>query len=480
MIMRFLSICLLVLAQIVGISAFAQTCPSGALLDQQLKLAEKAFNKLSYDQKFGRQQSDVNRRVHALGYLKLESVYKAKGFLTTDDMIDSLVMLCHKLDCPAGINLTAAERKTVTDATKLIIDAYLANRPSPGPQRIPLFSTPSRVAWAKQALGCGAKASPAKTGPSVTASKPQLAHTAPQDAFVEILGKLQDGRQDEAFQDMKVKCFSGDEQICLVSLALLEKSYKDEPAYMDIAEFVCQSTMEKRAMFCSHAVDYYTFDKADVASRSKALKYNELLCSRPTEKFAAQGCRHAAIAYDEGEIVTKDKVRTMKFGEKYCYLEPGDYCGKIVSMLIINNPTESDGKKARKISHRMCAANKTGSSPYIVGCYLHGYFHVTGQGGIQDLNTGRKYLERSCDKNYGAACLTYAASYVDSEVIKQLPPDYLKARPYMKKACDLDEALACKILAEYQANGRGGPKQPAISKQTRRKACKLGDKSSCL
>ncbi len=57
--------------------------------------------------------------------------------------------------------------------------------------------------------------------------------------------------------------------------------------------------------------------------------------------------------------------------------------------------------------------------------------------------------------------------------------DYIQAKKYFEKACDLDNGLGCGVLGSLYQNGEGVKQDSKKAAQYISKACKLGDQKAC-
>ncbi len=91
----------------------------------------------------------------------------------------------------------------------------------------------------------------------------------------------------------------------------------------------------------------------------------------------------------------------------------------------------------------------------------------------KDYIQAKKYFEKACDLKYGGGCGALGDLYDDVE------KNLIKAAQLYTKACELKEGLGCKRLGSLYYHGRGVEKNLIKADQYISKACKLGDQEAC-
>ncbi|WP_187926970.1 tetratricopeptide repeat protein [Helicobacter pylori] len=91
----------------------------------------------------------------------------------------------------------------------------------------------------------------------------------------------------------------------------------------------------------------------------------------------------------------------------------------------------------------------------------------------KDYIQAKKYFEKACDLKYGGGCGALGDLYDDVE------KNLIKATQYLSKACDLKYGRGCNDLGELYYNGEDVEKNLIKAAQYISKACKLGDQEAC-
>ncbi|MFP6094953.1 tetratricopeptide repeat protein [Helicobacter pylori] len=91
----------------------------------------------------------------------------------------------------------------------------------------------------------------------------------------------------------------------------------------------------------------------------------------------------------------------------------------------------------------------------------------------KDYIQAKKYFEKACDLKYGGGCGALGDLYDDVE------KNLIKAAQYASKACDLNNGSGCGTLGFLYGMGKGVEKNLIKADQYISKACKLGDQEAC-
>ncbi|WP_240642569.1 tetratricopeptide repeat protein [Helicobacter pylori] len=91
----------------------------------------------------------------------------------------------------------------------------------------------------------------------------------------------------------------------------------------------------------------------------------------------------------------------------------------------------------------------------------------------KDYIQAKKYFEKACDLKYGGGCGALGDLYDGVE------KNLIKAAQLYTKACELKEGVGCKRLWSLYYYGRGVEKNLTKADQYISKACKLGDQEAC-
>ncbi|WRA32740.1 sel1 repeat family protein [Helicobacter pylori] len=94
----------------------------------------------------------------------------------------------------------------------------------------------------------------------------------------------------------------------------------------------------------------------------------------------------------------------------------------------------------------------------------------------KDYIQARKYFEKACDLKYGGGCGALGDLYDDGKGVEK---NLIKAAYFYSKACDLKEGMGCGNLGVLYYNGDGVKRDSKKADQYFSKACKLGVKEAC-
>ncbi len=91
----------------------------------------------------------------------------------------------------------------------------------------------------------------------------------------------------------------------------------------------------------------------------------------------------------------------------------------------------------------------------------------------RDYIQAKKYFEKACDLKYGGGCGALGDLYDDVE------KNLIKAAQLYSKACELKESFGCGALGGLYYNGDGVKRDSKKAVQYISKACKLGVQEIC-
>ncbi|MGN8365501.1 tetratricopeptide repeat protein [Helicobacter pylori] len=91
----------------------------------------------------------------------------------------------------------------------------------------------------------------------------------------------------------------------------------------------------------------------------------------------------------------------------------------------------------------------------------------------KDYIQAKKYFKKACDLKYGGGCGALGDLYDDVE------KNLIKAAQLYTKACELKEGVGCGNLGVLYYNGDGVKRDSKKAAQYVSKACKLGDQEAC-
>ncbi|MGL2897953.1 tetratricopeptide repeat protein [Helicobacter pylori] len=94
----------------------------------------------------------------------------------------------------------------------------------------------------------------------------------------------------------------------------------------------------------------------------------------------------------------------------------------------------------------------------------------------KDYIQAKKYFEKACNLNYGGGCGALGDLYDDGKGVEK---NLIKAAYFYSKACELKESFGCGALGVLYYNGQGVEKNLTKAAYFYSKACKLGFQKTC-
>lgn len=212
---------------------------------------------------------------------------------------------------------------------------------------------------------------------------------------------------------------------------------------------------------------------------------------------AGSACNTAGVAFDESHgNVDKNRVIASILFERACEQGSPFGCGNLgIDYYYGEGGRSIDLSQAASLYKIACLGGVMKS------CYRLGRMNVLSQSySSKDPALGMKMLGKACDADIAAACNVLGLGFRDgvqpnsracdqdntgvcnSDGFYLLPEnkDQEKAAEAFRKACNLADADGCRNLASFYRDGAGGlPKSSTIQKAYLKKACSLGDKTSC-
>jgi len=107
-----------------------------------------------------------------------------------------------------------------------------------------------------------------------------------------------------------------------------------------------------------------------------------------------------------------------------------------------------------------------------LACYHTGMLFEEGKGTKPNLSKAKRYYKKSCTLGYGTGC-NHVAKILRKE------KKYQSAFNYYLTGCHFNQANACYDLASLYKEGKGIHLNYKKAKQYYKKACRLGNKTSC-
>ena len=105
-------------------------------------------------------------------------------------------------------------------------------------------------------------------------------------------------------------------------------------------------------------------------------------------------------------------------------------------------------------------------------CSTLAWSYRRGQGVNEDPGQARQLFSRSCALGSGSACGQVGQAYFFGKRL-DVSRDFHKARPYLRKGCDRDDASSCYFIGILLIQGLGGHADRALAKQAFDKGCAI-------
>ena len=148
----------------------------------------------------------------------------------------------------------------------------------------------------------------------------------------------------------------------------------------------------------------------------------------------ANECFHLGVAYYNGELVVRDKAKSLELFTKACDYGHADGCDNLAWMYYNGDFTTQDKLKSATLFTKACNNGNADACNHLGSMYYKGEF-IT-----QDKAKSVRLFSEACDGKIDAACHSLGASYEYGEGISI---DKNKAIKYYSKACDMDYWDGC-------------------------------------
>lgn len=136
--------------------------------------------------------------------------------------------------------------------------------------------------------------------------------------------------------------------------------------------------------------------------------------------------------------------------------------------------TEAGFAKARQYLGLACDLG------HMRGCLHLGQLVSSGRGGPTDVTAGQRLQERACDGGDIEACTLLGMHYQDED---NAEPDFLLARTYFARACDLalapEDVMPCTFLTSEYTARPGLPPDAALARRAQAKMCEIDPENMC-
>jgi TPR repeat protein len=249
-------------------------------------------------------------------------------------------------------------------------------------------------------------------------------------------------------------CAPSNEEACKAAAQSFQKCGKnDEERWGDKQLGLCKKTLDTIAQKdTSEAKDHARSLKKcaqmdDCESAQTCLmillvddmrQARELRCA----KGEADDCLELGARYLRGEAgVTKDEARAAESFQKACEGGSATGCELYGKMLRDGRGVSKDEAKAEALLAKACGGGAGGACT------------ASGMAAMKNGNpaVAVEWFSKACDANDGMGCASLGAMYLHG---KGVDKDLGKAKPLLKKACDLQVAVACEKLEGIDGEAR--------------------------
>lgn len=210
-----------------------------------------------------------------------------------------------------------------------------------------------------------------------------------------------------------------------------------------------------------------------LSSRTNATHAIELL-RHACDASVGRACVALSTAYESGFGVEHDGVKAATIARDAC--ERGEHRACILyarAMLFGDHNVAKDPSRARDLAVRAC------NEKVAAGCTLAGLAYSTA---LNDALAAQKWLGQGCEQGDGPGCAALALQYFrgglpgDAQGVARSPE---RGVDLAMRACDLDAAIGCSLLAKALASGEGVPQDLRRASALAAKACGDADAAGC-
>lgn len=212
-----------------------------------------------------------------------------------------------------------------------------------------------------------------------------------------------------------------------------------------------------------------TYDKNQNSTLHKEVSKEEFeTIKKACEAGDAKNCKVLSALYMLGKGVKKDYKAAYEIAKIWCEKDSGYFCSLGGVMHNDGVLGKVDYVKAHEFYVKGC--NKLNDAP---SCTNLGMLYLLAQGVEFDKNLALKYISKGCEDGDNAGCISLGEIYFKDK-------EYEKALPYLKPACENDNAVSCMYagIALMPREYTGSISEEAAYYFD--KACKMGIKEGCL
>jgi len=221
---------------------------------------------------------------------------------------------------------------------------------------------------------------------------------------------------------------------------------------------------------CSALGNVYSLAEGVPKDESKAADLYKVAC----DANEARGCHQLGLFYALGKGgLPKDEPHAFALLKSACDAGRSDACHITAVAYRHGDGTPKSTADALKYAQRACEGSHGDRSGD--GCNFLAGFYERGEGVPKDSKKAAELTKDACDLESASGCATLAAFLMRDSV----PLDFKGAHQAAAKACDGDDADGCYMLATCEARGWGTERSPMTADTFMKKACDLGNATAC-
>jgi len=203
---------------------------------------------------------------------------------------------------------------------------------------------------------------------------------------------------------------------------------------------------------------------------AEGVRFLERACSGKV----GRACAALATAYESGQGVPRDPAMALNIARDSCQAGEHRSCVLYARALIFGAPgVAADPTKGRQLAESACSAG------IAAGCTIAGLAYSNAIGNASE---AAKWLERGCNAGDGPGCAALATQYFRGGLAGDtsgVPVSPQRGVELATRACDLDAAIGCSLLAKALANGEGVAQDFDRARTLASKACDDADAAGC-
>lgn len=184
-----------------------------------------------------------------------------------------------------------------------------------------------------------------------------------------------------------------------------------------------------------------------------------------------KACVELGEAYEEGEKVKKDYLKSLHFYEKACQGKNAKGCAYLAYLYDNEMGVKLDNQKVVEYYKKGCDGDYAWSCQKLADIYTFGYNKEKVDG-----NRALTLYQKACKQNNKSSCASVAWYYLGTKEIKA---EYKKAKFFAQKACDANDAVGCRLLGYIYDMGLGVKKDVQKAIELYSYACNKKDKTAC-